>query len=78
MNGCHIEISNTDETEVQANRKLSFPSASLCVVHLGEFENYGESVIKHIEMDVDLKYGRTTQRVTWVIDCDIDVDSIQP
>ena len=78
MNGCHIQIANTDETEVQANGKLSFPSAFLCVVDLGEFENYGESVIKHIEMDVDLKYGRTTQRVTWVIDCDIDVDSIQP
>jgi hypothetical protein len=78
MNNCQIKISNTSEQEVPAKSKFSFVSGFYCVIDLSSFESYGETTIQHIEMDVDLIYGKSTQRVTWVIDCNIPVDSIQP
>lgn len=78
MNNCQIQLANTDEQEVPAKSKFSFASGFYCVVNMQDFQNYGEDVIQHIEMDVNLTYGKSTQRVTWVIDCDIPVDSIQP
>lgn len=78
MNGCQVQPSNTSQEEVRANGKYAFPAASCCVVDLGKFTDYGETVIRHIDMDVDLTYGKKTQRVTWSSDCNIPVDSIQP
>lgn len=78
MNNCQIQISNTSEQEVPAKSKFSFVSGFYCVIDLSSFESYGETTIQHIEMDVDLIYGKSTQRVTWVFDCDVPVESIQP
>ncbi len=78
MNGCQVQPSNTSQEEVRANAKFSFPAAKCCCVNLGTFKDYGETVIRHIDMDVDLSYGKKTERVTWSFDCNIPVDSIQP
>lgn len=78
INGCKLDGAGTRETELAAKSKVSFPAVSYCVLNISDLEDYGETVIRHIEMDVKLTYGKKTKTETWAIDCNVPVESIQP
>ena len=78
VNGCKLDGAGTSETELAARSKVSFPAISYCVLNMSDLEDYGETAIQHVEIDVKLTYGKKTKTVIWTFDCNVPIDSIQP